>query len=82
MTRRALPLDDDLERLTPLPPLVERGRFGIASNPLKIAADDARVLILQQKVVDSLASLPGVSSVSLMNGLPMKVQLSGSDFRE
>jgi putative ABC transport system permease protein len=39
--------------------------------PGDIAADDAQVLILQQKVVDSLASLPGVSSVSLMNGLPM-----------
>jgi putative ABC transport system permease protein len=36
-----------------------------------IAADDARLLALQQKLVDSLASLPGVSSVSLMDGLPM-----------
>ena len=39
--------------------------------PGDIAADDAQVLILHQKVVDSLASLPGVSSVSLMDGLPM-----------
>ncbi len=39
--------------------------------PGDIAADDAQVLVLQQKLVDSLASLPGVSSVSLMNGLPM-----------
>ena len=39
--------------------------------PEDIAADDARVLILQQRVVGRLASLPGVSSVSLMNGLPM-----------
>ena len=39
--------------------------------PRDIAADDARLLVLQQSLVDSLASLPGVSSVSLMNGLPM-----------
>ena len=35
------------------------------------AADDARLLVLQQTLVDRLASLPGSSSVSLMNGLPM-----------
>src|SRR5918993_54601 len=39
--------------------------------PGDIAAKDEEVLVLQQRVVDSLASLPGVSSVSLMNGLPM-----------
>ena len=39
--------------------------------PGDIAADDARVLALQQNLVDTLASLPGVSSVSLMDGLPM-----------
>ena len=33
--------------------------------------DDTRLLVLQQTLVDRLASLPGVSSVSLMNGLPM-----------
>jgi putative ABC transport system permease protein len=41
------------------------------SIPGDIAADDAQVLVLQQKIADSLASLPGVSAVSLMNGLPM-----------
>ena len=30
-----------------------------------------RVLLMQQGLVDALASLPGVTSVSLMNGLPM-----------
>jgi putative ABC transport system permease protein len=39
--------------------------------PGDIAAKDEEVLVLQQRLVDSLASLPGVSSVSLMNGLPM-----------
>jgi predicted permease len=39
--------------------------------PGDVAADDARVLVLQQSLVDSLASLPGVSSASLTNGLPM-----------
>jgi putative ABC transport system permease protein len=36
-----------------------------------IAAKDEEVVVLQQRVVESLASVPGVSSVSLMNGLPM-----------
>ena len=39
--------------------------------PGDVAADDTRLLVLQQTLVDRLASLPGVSSVSLMNGLPM-----------
>ncbi len=39
--------------------------------PGDVAADDTAVLVLQQTLVDRLASLPGVSSVSLMNGLPM-----------
>src|SRR5688572_26164538 len=39
--------------------------------PGDIAAKDEEVVVLQQRVVDSLASVPGVSSVSLMNGLPM-----------
>ena len=39
--------------------------------PGDVAADDARVLALQQNLVDGLASLPGVTSVSLMDGLPM-----------
>jgi predicted permease len=36
-----------------------------------VAADDTRLLALQQELTNSLASLPGVSSVGLMNGLPM-----------
>jgi predicted permease len=39
--------------------------------PRDVAADDARLLALQQNLVEGLASLPGVSSVSLMDGLPM-----------
>jgi predicted permease len=39
--------------------------------PRDVAADDARVLVLQQSVVDSVAGVPGVASVSLMDGLPM-----------
>jgi hypothetical protein len=39
--------------------------------PGDVAADDARVLAVQQNLVEGLASLPGVSSVSLMDGLPM-----------
>ncbi len=39
--------------------------------PRDTAADDARLLIVQQDLVNRLAGLPGVSSVSLMNGLPM-----------
>jgi putative ABC transport system permease protein len=39
--------------------------------PGDAAGDDARVLVLQQTLVDRLASLPGASSVSLTNGLPM-----------
>ncbi len=36
-----------------------------------VAKDDAKVLVTQQALVDRLASLPGVASVSLTNGLPM-----------
>ena len=39
--------------------------------PGDVAADDARVLLTQQSLVDALAALPGVTSVSLINGLPM-----------
>ncbi|MEO5822072.1 MAG: ABC transporter permease, partial [Vicinamibacteraceae bacterium] len=39
--------------------------------PGEVAKDDARVLVVQQELAAKLASLPGVSSVSLMNGLPM-----------
>jgi putative ABC transport system permease protein len=39
--------------------------------PGDVAADDARVLLMQQSLVDALAALPGVTSVSLINGLPM-----------
>ena len=39
--------------------------------PRDVAVDDPRLLALQQNLVESLASLPGVSSVSLMDGLPM-----------
>jgi predicted permease len=39
--------------------------------PRDVASDDARLLALQRTLVESLASLPGVSSVSLMDGLPM-----------
>jgi putative ABC transport system permease protein len=39
--------------------------------PGDIAKDAERVLALQQNLVDGLAALPGVSSVSLMDGLPM-----------
>jgi predicted permease len=39
--------------------------------PGDVAADDARLLVLQQTLVDRLASLPGVASVSVTNGLPM-----------
>jgi predicted permease len=39
--------------------------------PGDVAADDARVRLMQQNLVDALAALPGVASVSLINGLPM-----------
>ena len=39
--------------------------------PGDVAADDARVLLMQQQLVDALAALPGVTSASLINGLPM-----------
>ena len=39
--------------------------------PGDVAADDARVLLMQQNLVDALAALPGVTSASLINGLPM-----------
>jgi predicted permease len=39
--------------------------------PPDVAADDERLLVLQQALADRLKSLPGVSSVSFMNGLPM-----------
>jgi predicted permease len=39
--------------------------------PPDVAADDARLLVMQQALVDRLAALPGVSSVSFINGLPM-----------
>ncbi len=39
--------------------------------PDDAAADDARLLVLQQSLVDRLAGLPGVTSASLINGLPM-----------
>jgi putative ABC transport system permease protein len=35
------------------------------------AADDARLMLLQQQIAERLASLPGATSASLMNGLPM-----------
>jgi predicted permease len=41
------------------------------SIPRDIAPDDAKVRITQQALVDKLAGLPGVTSVSLTNGLPM-----------
>jgi predicted permease len=39
--------------------------------PGDVASDDARVLLMQQSLIDALAALPGVASVSLINGLPM-----------
>ena len=39
--------------------------------PGDVAKDDARVLLTQQSLVDALAALPGVTSVSLISGLPM-----------
>ena len=42
-------------------------RHSAADSP----ADDARLLAMQQNLVKRLASVPGVSSVSLMDGLPM-----------
>jgi putative ABC transport system permease protein len=39
--------------------------------PGDAAPDDARLLVLEQNLVNRLASLPGVSSASLMDGLPM-----------
>jgi putative ABC transport system permease protein len=39
--------------------------------PENVAPDDARLLLMQQNLVNRLASIPGVSSASLTNGLPM-----------
>jgi predicted permease len=39
--------------------------------PEDVAADDARMVLMQQNIVDALAALPGVTSASLINGLPM-----------
>jgi predicted permease len=39
--------------------------------PRDVAPDDARLLVMQQDLLTRLAGLPGVSSASLMNGLPM-----------
>ena len=39
--------------------------------PGDVASDDARVHLTQQGLVDALAALPGVTSASLINGLPM-----------
>jgi putative ABC transport system permease protein len=37
----------------------------------EVAADDARVLLVQQELVARLAALPGASTAGLINGLPM-----------
>ncbi|MEO7275520.1 MAG: ABC transporter permease [Vicinamibacterales bacterium] len=50
------------------PATLQTLRMAIASDA---AADDARLLVVQQNLVNRLASLPGVSAVSLTNGLPM-----------
>jgi len=39
--------------------------------PEDVAKDDARVLLTQQGLVDALAALPGVTSVSVISALPM-----------
>jgi predicted permease len=39
--------------------------------PGDAARDQAQLLVMQQNLVEKLASLPGVSSVSFTNGLPM-----------
>ncbi len=39
--------------------------------PGDVAKDDARVLLTQQSLVDALAALPGVTSVSVISALPM-----------
>ncbi len=39
--------------------------------PRDVAPDEAHVLAVQQNLVRGLSAIPGVSSVSLMNGLPM-----------
>ncbi|HWJ56616.1 MAG TPA: ABC transporter permease [Vicinamibacterales bacterium] len=39
--------------------------------PEDVAKDDARVLLTQQGLVDALAALPGVASVSVISALPM-----------
>ena len=41
------------------------------SIPRSAATKDPELLQMQHNLVDRLASLPGVSTVSLMNGLPM-----------
>ena len=50
------------------PAALQTLRIAIAGDA---AADDAKLLVMQQNLVNRLASIPGVSSVSLMNGLPM-----------
>jgi predicted permease len=50
------------------PRMLQTLRIAIPSN---VAADDARLLVMQQALVDRMASVPGVSSVSFTNGLPM-----------
>jgi putative ABC transport system permease protein len=39
--------------------------------PKDVAPDDTRLLVMQQNLVNALARVPGVSSVSLTNGVPM-----------
>ena len=39
--------------------------------PVDVAKDDAQVLVKQEDLVRRLASLPGATSASMMNGLPM-----------
>jgi putative ABC transport system permease protein len=41
------------------------------SIPRDVAPDETRLRVVQQNLVNALASIPGVSSVGLMNGLPM-----------
>ncbi len=50
------------------PAALQTLRIAIARDA---AEDDAKLMVMQQSLVNRLASLPGVSSVSLTNGLPM-----------
>ena len=45
------------------------------SIPLSVAPNDTAMRVLQQSIVDRLAGVPGVTTVSLIDGLPM------TDFR-